>query len=133
VIGGHPGDQDVHHFAFPQCDVTTDRRPVDGLLQLGHRRRRQQRLFGQHIAPRGERAQRFADRRKFARLTPIGHHCRGVGALRGQFGQTDLDDTGNITGGAPGSCACSAANLCLVSRCFSRKCVRARSPHARTK
>ena len=95
-----PATSTLGHLAFAQLGVAADRCPVHGLLQFGHRRRRQQRLFGQHIAARREHVQRLGDRGEFGRRATVGHHRRGVGMLGGQFGQAHLDDTGDLVGGA---------------------------------
>ena len=44
--------------------------------------------------------QRFGDGTHFRRVASVGDHRRGVGTLSRQFGQTDLDDAGDLFGGA---------------------------------
>ena len=100
MLGGHAGDQHVHHLAGQQRFVATDHRAVDGTLQLGDRRGAQERLLGQHVALLVEPLQGRRDRRHLRRLTAIGHHRRGVGMLGGQLGQAQLDDLRDFVGGA---------------------------------
>ena len=59
----------------------------DRFCKIGHRRRDQQRLLGQHVGLRFEALQRLGDRCQLRRVTTVGHHRRGVGVLGGDLGQ----------------------------------------------
>ena len=100
MVRGHPGHQHAHRLTFDQRGVAADQPPVHGLLQFLHRRRQHQRLVGQHVAAGREHVQRFGNGTDLRRGTPVGDHRRGVGTLRVQLGQTDLDDTGDLFGAA---------------------------------
>jgi hypothetical protein len=100
VLGGHPGDQHAHHFASQQRLITLDQGAIDGLLQVGHRRRDQERLRGQHIGLRSDLLQRCRDGLQLRRLAAVGDDSRGVRVLGRQFSQTQLDDLDDLVWGA---------------------------------
>ena len=72
--------------------------PSTARCEVADRRRDQQRLLGQDIRLRREALQRFGDRGHLRRVTPVGHHRRGVGVLAGDLDQAQLDDLGDLVG-----------------------------------
>ena len=96
VLGGHACDQHAHHFALEQLLVAADHRALDGVLKIAHRGRVQQGLFGEHVGLRRDVLQRFGDRGHLCRLTPVGHHRRGVCVLAGDLDEAQFDNLSDL-------------------------------------
>ena len=100
MVGRHAGDHHPHHFAVHQRGVTADQGAVHRGLQIGHRRRHQQRLIRHGVGFRRERAQRLGDRGQLRWLATVGHHGSGMRVLCAQLGQAHLDGVGDLLGAA---------------------------------
>ena len=96
VLCRHPGDQNIEHLTVQERRVALHDRALDRGLQLGNRRRHQQRLLRQHIAALSDLLQRLPNLGELGRITPGGHHRRGVGVLSGDLVDAHLDDLGNL-------------------------------------
>ena len=106
MLGGHARHQHVTDLSAQQLRVALQQAALDRGLQLGDRRRHQQRLLGQHVAlqilqtGRLELLQRVGDLGHALRVAAVDHHGRGVRVLGGDLVDAHLDQLDDLVGGA---------------------------------
>ena len=100
VLGGHACHQNVQCLARQQFGVAPQHRALDSGLQLGNRRRDQQRFFGQHITSGAEPAQRGRDVGHARRIASVDHHRGSMSVLGGDLVDTQFDHLRDLIGRA---------------------------------